>query len=168
MIRTSWVFSRITRLLNDAVKTRSSDCVQYRINQGDKVDQMVNGTSGLYLAVRLGYLEIVEVLFENDADLEVKSEIDCLECTRSGDTPLHEAVIMFENEIVEFLLDNRANLTATNSDYNYRQPIHEAVINFNYVLVKAIEVYSSGANYMTEYVWLELHTYECWSYRNAP
>ena len=130
--------------LHSAVQTGNSDCVRYRISQGDEVDEIVNGTSSLYQAVRNSYFEVLQILVENDASVEQKSETDCQKCTRSGDTPLHQAVLSHENEMVSFLLENGANVTTENSENNYRQAIHEAVINFNFEAIDLLV--DEGAN----------------------
>ena len=74
--------------LHLSVQTGNSQCVRYRLSQGDDVDEMVNGTSSLYQAVRHGFSEIVEVLVEEGADFEQKTDVGCLDCTRGGDTRL--------------------------------------------------------------------------------
>ena len=67
--------------LHHSVQTGNSKCVRYRLSQGDDVDEMVNGTSSLYQAVRNGHAEIVDILVENDANLELKTEKWCINCT---------------------------------------------------------------------------------------
>ena len=124
-------------------------CADYFINGGENLDDLFEGTSPLYQAVRGGHTEIVKILIENGADLDRTTGDDCEiygSCTRAGDTPLHEAVINDEHESVDLLLENGANVAAKNMKYTESQPIHDAVVYDRYFLIDVLVANGADIN----------------------
>ena len=122
------------RTLHEAAVAGDYDCADSFIN-GNDVDTLFEGTSALYQAVGGGHIEVAKMLIDNGADLELTTGDDCEiygSCTRAGDTPLHEAVIRDEHELVDLLIEKNANVAAKNIKYIDRQPILDAVAYDNY------------------------------------
>ena len=81
------------------------ECFEYQIFERANPNIYVNGSSPIYKAVSHGYEKIVEILATNKlnhigslvwnpiANLNLKTEDDCIACNRSGDSALHEAII---------------------------------------------------------------------------
>ncbi|KAK0124782.1 hypothetical protein ONS96_008663 [Cadophora gregata f. sp. sojae] len=70
----------------------------------------------LHWASWRGQLEVVKLLLENNADIQVTD--------KNGDTPLHEASSAGRVEVIKLLLEKMADVQAVN---NYRRtPLHEA------------------------------------------
>ena len=64
-----------------------------------------NSTTPLYAAAKNGHPEVVKVLLEQQADVNVS-------CTDDGFTPLHAAAEKGHREVVKLLLANKADLSA--------------------------------------------------------
>ena len=97
--------------LHDGARTGNITCINDRLAKGDDVNQIINGTTAMYQIARAGFsgstrrkkretiddlVTIFNLLADNEADFEKKSEEGCLvgiHCTRGGDSPLHEAII---------------------------------------------------------------------------
>ena len=82
------------------------------------------GAFALFEACFHGHLEIVELLLNNGADIEVKTD--------RGETPLLKACRQGHLSITKLLLDGGANIVDYNEeDWN---PLHEACSRGNYLL----------------------------------
>ena len=97
------------------------------------VNKIVDGTSAVYQAVTKNHGSIVRSLADNpsknNADLNLKADENCVECTRAGDAPLHEAVVKGYTTIIETLINNKADVNIQNSIHKNSQPIHEAGVH---------------------------------------
>ena len=77
-------------------------------------------TTPLHLAARDGELEIVKILVENGARINIRN--------REGETPLYLAASRGRNEVTEYLLDKGAFVSCPENNMN-RTGLHNAVIN---------------------------------------
>ena len=130
----------------NAAKNGVYQCVEQGIADGEDVNLIVNGTSALYQASRSGYFDIVDLLIKNGADLELKSEVDCADCEKPGDTALVQAVVNDHNEVMKLLVDNGANVNATNDFFDSRQVIHEAAMSLNFDAIELLTSKGASAN----------------------
>ena len=125
--------------LNKPALGGNSHCVQYQVSERANPNKFEDGTTPLYKAANKGFKEIVEIfaidqvnhtgdlLWDPVADLDLKTTDDCKpNCTREGDTALHETVIQGFADIAKTLADNGANVNVENNNYNNSQPIHTA------------------------------------------
>merc|ERR1712034_261816 len=92
--------------------------IQLLLKEGAEIDynSNCNGTA-LYCAVENAYLDIVEYLIQNKADVNLRT-------IEVGITPLSLATLKDNFEIVKILLDNGADVNKTTSDG--RTPLHFA------------------------------------------
>ena len=74
------------------------------IKEGTNLNIFADSMPPLYHAVNNGNLEIVKLLVENGADVNVKNVV--------GQTPLHEAARCGYFEIVKYLIDKGADINA--------------------------------------------------------
>lgn len=100
-------------------KYTQKEMVRFLIECGLDVNAQRNGRgsnlSALHMAVANGFIDIIEVLIENGADVEVKD--------KNGNTPLWNAVMNYrgrdgELEIIKCLLSNGSSLDTKNNHDN--------------------------------------------------
>jgi ankyrin repeat protein len=78
----------------------------------------INCRTPLYYACQKGSIEIVQLLLNYKADVNVQDE--------NGDTPLYSACLNKHPEIVKLLINNNANVNAQNK--NGSTPLHTACL----------------------------------------
>ncbi|CAG8791792.1 14176_t:CDS:2, partial [Racocetra persica] len=109
------------------------------------------GNTALHYASQNGYLEIIDILLENGA--EVNSE------EKNKLTPLHAAISNNHKEIAKKLLGKGANPKARDSSGN--SPLHFAAEQNNLELLKLVvgpEVDINDINAKNKYDWSVLHS----------
>ena len=107
-----------TRVFN-SIQRNNIQGIRSAINSGYDINQYgPNGKTPLHHASALGYLEIVKLLIQNGADLN-------LETVPRGSTPLHLAVNGQFPQVVSYLLQQGANVNAVDS--SGKTPIFYAI-----------------------------------------
>lgn len=104
----------VIRLLNE--EKQSSNLIDYKRN----INEMVSNETLLYIAASNGDLEIVALLIDEGANVNVGNNHNC--------TPLHAAVSSNNPDVVALLLKKKANPNACNNNNN--TPLHYAVREF--------------------------------------
>ena len=115
--------------LHKATSEGYKKCVHYQVHEWADVNQVVNGTSVLYQAVSSGDVGLVKAIVVNpiqNATLDFKSTINCTDCDRQGDAPLHQSVKKKFDQITALLIEIGANVAVENEFHENSQPIHEA------------------------------------------
>ena len=93
----------------DAAKTGNYNLIESFIKKSVNVNQFQGGESpALLYAAAYGYIEIVKLLVENGADVNLKDD--------DGDTPLENAVGMIKPEVVKYLLEEKADAKVKNKE----------------------------------------------------
>lgn len=110
----------------EAVAENNFDKVKTLIKNGHNVDEMnEQGYTPLILAIKRGYLNIVELLIEKGANPNLFSERDILVMGSQGElmimdtinlSPLMVAVIAGNSKIVEVLLNNKSKVEVVTED----------------------------------------------------
>lgn len=100
--------------LHFAVSSNSSDCIEIFIKYNESIDSTrvpanfnvrdSNGDTPLSLALNQGYNQLVPILIEGKADVNVRNGKDF--------TLLHEAILKEDSTTAIFLLDNGADINA--------------------------------------------------------
>ena len=109
------------------------EMVRLFLDKGAKVQAKCNqylysGQTALHLAAGMGYLRVVQVLLEHDAEVNATDVND--------ETPLHEAAVQGRNEMVSLLLRYGAQIDAKQKDG--LTPLYFAIINGHLDTVKLL------------------------------
>jgi ankyrin repeat protein len=98
-----------------AIQKNNIDLIRTLINN-DNVNLHKNGTTPLHHASSIGNTEVVKLLIEKGADINVKNNF--------GSTPLHYASNEGNTEVVKLLIDNGADINV--KDRADTTPLHKA------------------------------------------
>ncbi len=102
-----------------AVKNGHADTASLLLKYGTPVDTIVDDITFLYLAAKLGYSDVVQVLLEHKSDINFQVQT-------TGLTPLHIAVIKANTKVIETLLAD-PNIQINLADNNGFSALHLAV-----------------------------------------
>lgn len=120
-IPSSFNIPKISSHLNKTAKGRDLSMIQALIKEGANVNTRDStfGWSPLHWATSSGQKEIVTLLLEKGADVNVRDE--------NFWTPLHEAISNNDLKIASLLLEKGADVNV--EDKNLWTPLHEAISN---------------------------------------
>ena len=123
-------------LVHYACENNWQDLLKFLIMQGAKLDIPNNyGFYPIHFAVRSAQTNIIKILTENNADINIKSIGE-----KSGITPLYYAIAYNDTEInlyiIDSLLKQKANPNIPNKEGYY--PIHAAIHLGNLEVVKIL------------------------------
>ena len=114
--------------LLEAIKQENVEVVREHMESGTDPNKMfvwqgrdLAGASALHLAVSVEHKEIIEVLLENGADINIRAR------DQHGGTPLHWAAFLGYKQIAETLVEAGADINAPDDD-GYR-PLDAALSN---------------------------------------
>lgn len=134
--------------------------VKRLLEEGVPVDCLNrDGRTALSLAAERGYVETVQLLIDNKANVNFQS--DELEHggydkrTQGKRSPLHWASLGGHIEVAELLLANGANLEART--YNGRSPVLEAALHHQLQMTEYLIDRGANVNARTYYGWTMLH-----------
>ncbi|KAF5296308.1 hypothetical protein FQA39_LY12525 [Lamprigera yunnana] len=104
--------------LHFAVLSNSKDCIRKFIDHNNNLEgklsanfnlKDINGESPLSLALSQGFNELLPILIEGKADVNVRNAEDF--------TLLHQAILKEDSKTAIFLLDNNADINAKTADF---------------------------------------------------
>jgi ankyrin repeat protein len=127
--------------------------------QHDIIIDAINnkGMTSLHFAVYSGNLDVVQLLIENGAKVEMKSY-------REYTTPLHIACQRNFKDIAKLLIENGADVNAGN--ILKRTPLHMAAENGRVDLGELLIRANVNVNSMDHHGWTPLHVAEYFGHRN--
>ncbi|KAL9593879.1 MAG: hypothetical protein Q9179_005651 [Wetmoreana sp. 5 TL-2023] len=125
-----------------------------------------DGKASMHIAAAQGNLNIVQLLLDHNADVDIKatSRGDARERKfEGGRTPLHWAAHKGHKDIVQLLIANKANVNAKNS--SGRTPLQEALMHGRTGIAKILLSSSASVDIRDNEHWTPLHQA---SHSNSP
>ncbi|XP_067618406.1 uncharacterized protein [Eurosta solidaginis] len=124
--------------LHIAAQNGHKDTVEVLLkNKASTIAQDMSGNSPLYYAIGNNHVNVVKVLLEKDTNVDSNEAI-------GGFTPLHAAAECGYLELVNFLLQNKADVNARN-DRDWT-PLHAAALNGHLEIVNALILKGANVN----------------------
>ena len=103
-----------------AIQSRLKTHVEKLCNEQTVIQQNVQGETGLHIAAKLGYDEILSYLIEKGSNVHA--------CDNHGNTPLHYAVTNKHKECVKILLDANADMLFRNENHESAYVLSSGII----------------------------------------
>jgi ankyrin repeat protein len=114
-----------------AVQNKHKPVVEYLLSKGARIDEKIGqkGVTALYQACFIGSLDVVKVLVDAGADVNLKSTEEY--------TPLFIAIQNNHKSVIEYILSKGARVNETNGQY-HDTPLHKACESGSLEVVKIL------------------------------
>ena len=126
------------RPLHVAVQRNCREIIQMLLTYGDDINALdARGRAALYLASKLGYPEMIDVLKQRDATVEIRN--------LNGYAPLHASAFMRNRDVVEVVVKNGSEID-TKHTRNDWVPLHLAANRGNGEVAKDLLQYQADVD----------------------
>ncbi|KAG2459186.1 E3 ubiquitin-protein ligase MIB2 isoform X1 [Polypterus senegalus] len=144
------------RLVIEAAHGNSSKIRDLVQKYPDKVDVKNQGKTALQVAAHQGHMEVVKILLQSNANIEIKDE--------DGDTCLHYTAFGNQSEIARFLLSKGASVNVLNN--SLCSALHIAVNKGFTEVVRVLSEHNADVNLQDSYGDTPLHDAIAKDFRN--